>query len=100
VRRDISRSGGLTVLAAYTFSNFFVTEIARGNVFAFINSFLRLCPPDPKNLSITDLFWKQIEWMQPDSYFATGADCLLFATRNRALFATVRAALEVRSAVS
>jgi hypothetical protein len=76
--------------------DFFVTEIAPENVFAFINSFLRLYPPDPRDQVITDLFWKQIEWMQPESYIADGLDCLIFATRNRTLFATVRAALEAQ----
>ena len=76
--------------------NFFVTEIAPENVSAFINSFLRLYPPDPRDQVITDLFWKQIEWMQPESYVADGLDCLIFATRDRTLFASVRAALEAQ----
>jgi hypothetical protein len=71
--------------------NFFATASAPENVFPFINSYLRLYPSN----EITELFWKQIEWMQPESYIADGADCLIFATRNKSVFATVRAALEI-----
>jgi hypothetical protein len=92
--------GTLPELGNLCQGNFFVTEVARENVFPFINSFLRLRPSDPRDQVITDLFWKQIEWMQPESYIADGLHCLIFATRDRALFATARSALEPQPAPS
>jgi hypothetical protein len=76
--------------------NVFTAEIAPGRVFAFVNFNFR--PSDPKIQEITDLFWRQIEWMQPESYLAEVADCLIFATANKTLFASVHAALESDSA--
>ncbi len=72
--------------------NVFTAEIAPGSVFAFVKYYF--CPSDPKFQPITNLFWKQIEWMQPESYIADGSDCLIFATRDKTLFASVHAALE------
>ena len=40
------------------------------------------------------LFWKQIGWIQPESYIADGAAGLLtFVSRDEDIFATVRNAL-------
>lgn len=75
--------------------NPFTTGIGPGNVFAFVNFFFR--PSDPKWQAITDLFWKQMAWMQPESYIADGLECLIFATRNDELFDSVRIALDERS---
>jgi hypothetical protein len=73
--------------------NVFTAEIAPGKVFAFVNFNFR--PSDPKMQPITNLFWQQIEWMQPESYLAEVADCLIFATRDKTLFASVDAALQI-----
>jgi hypothetical protein len=39
---------------------------------------------------ISDLLWRQMDWVQPESYVADGGDCLLFATRNSQLYGAVR----------
>lgn len=67
----------------------FTTEIAPGAVFRFIN-FLGFRPSDPKMESITKLFWRQVEWMQPESYLGDGQECLVFASRNQRLFDSIR----------
>jgi hypothetical protein len=73
--------------------NVFTTAVVPGTVFALIN-FCGFQLSEPEMQPVTDLFWKQIEWMQPESYIGDGQQCLVFASRNRALFATVRNALE------
>lgn len=40
-----------------------------------------------------DMFWKQIAWIQPESYVADN-DFLSFVTAKKALFAAVRDAVE------
>ena len=42
---------------------------------------------------ISDPFWRQMDWVQPESYIADGMDCLLFATRNSQLYAVVQETL-------
>jgi hypothetical protein len=36
--------------------------------------------------SLTELFWKQLEWISPESYLADGSDYLIFVSRNENLF--------------
>jgi hypothetical protein len=43
---------------------------------------------------LTDMFWRQIEWIQPDSYIACGQDYLTFACKNRELFEAVKERLQ------
>ena len=73
--------------------NPFTTEMAPPNVFAFVN-LGEFCPSNPEMQPITELFWKQIEWMQPQSYIADGNACLVFASRDKSLFAGVLDTLE------
>ncbi len=80
-------------LGALCRENVFTTAVAPGTVFAFIN-FFGFQPSEPEMQPVTDLFWKQMGWMQPESYIGDGRSCLVFATRDRALFAAVRMALE------
>jgi hypothetical protein len=35
---------------------------------------------------IGEMFWKQMKWIQPESYIADSWNCLTFVTRNRDLF--------------
>jgi hypothetical protein len=45
-------------------------------------------PPESKNV-IVEMFWRQLEWVKPESFIADGRDCLTFVTRNTGLFDTV-----------
>ncbi len=43
---------------------------------------------DPDDF-LANLFWRQLERTEPESYVADGHDCLTFVTRNSALFDSV-----------
>ena len=70
--------------------NIFDVPQAPGHVSVFVNyggfAFDR---PD----TLTELFWKQIEWIRPESYIADGL-YLNFATANKELFARIRRAVD------
>ncbi len=70
-------------------ANVFTSEIGPGNVFQFVN-FMGCRFSDPQMKAISDLFWRQMDWVQPESYVGDGGDCLLFATRNSGLYLAVR----------
>lgn len=72
--------------------NPFTTAIGPGAVFAFVNAFLRLSGPEGD--AVTDVFWKQMAWIQPESYIADGLECLIFATRDDRLFTSVQSTLK------
>jgi hypothetical protein len=38
---------------------------------------------------LVSLFWKQLEWIQPESYIADGDVLLTFASRNKDIFIAV-----------
>jgi hypothetical protein len=42
--------------------------------------------------SLIQLFWKQLEWTNPESYLADGSDYLIFVSRNKNLFDAVQQA--------
>ena len=69
--------------------NIFAAPLERGCVEIFVG-FLGFAFHDPKMEPITSLFWKQIEWIQPESYIADGNACLTFVTRNKNLFRAVQ----------
>jgi hypothetical protein len=75
-------------LGSIRHENVFTSEIGPGNVFQFVN--FMGCPfSDSQVKPIGHLFWRQMDWVQPESYVADGGDCLLFATRNSALYGAV-----------
>lgn len=71
-------------------ANVLESKVGPGEVFAFVNYYLSL----PRLDDITRLFWKQLDWIQPESYLSDTEGDLTFVTRNRALFMGVRARLE------
>jgi hypothetical protein len=72
--------------------NVFECPTTPGQFFTFVN-FLGFALHDSKVQSLIDLFWKQLDWIQPESYIADGASFLAFARRNKDLFASVHQAL-------
>jgi len=44
---------------------------------------------DPSERTLADMFWKQLDWVEPESYVADGRDYLTFVTRNAGLLDTV-----------
>jgi len=69
-------------------ANFFVTEIARGTVFAFVNSCLRLSDSVYRGVELP--FWQQMNWIEPAFYVSDGLEVLIFATRDEGLFLKVK----------
>jgi hypothetical protein len=75
--------------------NVFEVTPQRGHVNVFVNhGGFALDRPEMKDL--TNLFWQQIEWIQPESYMADG-NYLNFVSANKTLFAIVRDALKTLS---
>jgi hypothetical protein len=62
-----------------------------GQVWAFVNYDLALHRSEHE--PIADLLWRQLEWMNPESYIADGGDFLNFVSRDRDLFTSVHQAL-------
>jgi hypothetical protein len=48
--------------------------------------------------NLIEQFWKQLEWINPESYLADGSGCLIFVTRNENLFRAVQQAFRDSSA--
>jgi hypothetical protein len=71
--------------------NVFENPMAPGQVSTFVNYCLALHKTEMQ--SLIDLLWKQLDWMQPESYIADADQFLTFASRNKELFASVRQAL-------
>jgi len=44
---------------------------------------------NPTERKLAEMFWKQLEWIEPESYISDGQDYLTFVTRNTALFDSV-----------
>jgi hypothetical protein len=75
--------------------NVFEYPLQPGTVAAFVNySGFSFHTPIMKDLA--DLFWKQLEWICPESYIADG-DILNFASRDKRLFAGVLQSLSSES---
>jgi len=67
--------------------------LLRTSVPAMFSSFVNFMGhpfSDAEMKPISDLLWRQMDWVQPESYVADGGDCLLFATRNSQLYGAVR----------
>ena len=73
--------------------NIFDMELTPGTVVPLVN-YMTFPLSDPRR-ELAERFWKQLAWIQPESYIGDGRDCLIFATRNSALFTSVRARLRV-----
>jgi len=77
-------------------TNIFEAHFQLGCIWVFV-VFSRWGLHDPSMQVVTDLFWKQMEWIQPESFIADGDAYLNFVTRNKDLYVTVRSALATQS---
>jgi hypothetical protein len=78
--------------------NIFEAPLGSGRVGVFVNFYgFRVDDLDPLWQSLTSLFWKQLEWIQPESYIADGDSCLTVVSSDKALFAKLRRALSINS---
>ncbi len=72
--------------------NVFESPMAPGEVITFVN-FGGFALHEPANRGLIDLFWKQMDWIQPESYIADSDQFLSFASQNQSLFTSVHEAL-------
>ena len=72
--------------------NVFEAPLTSGQVSTFVN-FLGFALHKPEEEALATLFWKQLDWIQPESYISDGDLFLTFVTRDTDLFADVRQAL-------
>jgi len=56
-----------------------------GRLMDFVN-FFAFVLHDPEQQFISNMFWRQLEWVKPESYIADGRDFLTFVSRNADLF--------------
>jgi hypothetical protein len=77
-----------TDLGQVAHGNIFVEPITPGQLYVFVN-FIGFAMHEPVMESLVDLFWKQLEWIQPESYLSDGRDCLIFVSRDDELFTRV-----------
>jgi hypothetical protein len=66
--------------------NVFEAPITPGELSVFVN-FGGFELHNPENKGLTSIFWRQLDWIQPESYIADGYDFLTFVSRNGELFA-------------
>ncbi len=75
-------------------TNIFDPPVQRGEIAVLVNYCFALHPPERSSLA--DLFWNQLDWIQPDSYIADN-DFLTFVTRDESLFDAVCRAINQAS---
>jgi hypothetical protein len=73
--------------------NVFEAPITPGQVCRFVNFGPGFALHNPEMWSLVSLFWKQLDWIQPESYIADADMFLTFVSRNEDIFVSVRNAL-------
>lgn len=76
---------------SYLQENIFEVSRGQGHLSVFVNYCFALHQPEMD--SLTTLFWKQMEWIRPESYVAD-SDYLNFVSMNKAVFASVHDAVK------
>jgi hypothetical protein len=72
--------------------NVFEAPMTPGQVCTFVN-FFGFALHDPAMSALVNLFWRQLDWIQPESYVADGDLILTFVSRDEDMFAVVCNAL-------
>ena len=80
-------------LGALWHGNVFEAPLAPGQVCTFVNFAAGFALYNPEMADLVSLFWKQLDWIQPESYIADGDMLLTFASRNEDIFIAVRNSL-------
>lgn len=73
--------------------NVFEAALTPGQVCTFVNFGPSFALHDPEMASLVSLFWRQLDWIQPESYIADTDMLLTFVSRNEDIFVAVRNAL-------
>ena len=72
--------------------NVFEAPMTPGNLCNFVTHHLALHRPELADL--VNLFWRQLDWIRPESYVAYGDVWLVFVTCDSSLFTSVLSALK------
>jgi hypothetical protein len=71
----------------------FEAPITPGQVCRFVNFGRSFALHDPEMATLVSLFWKQLDWIQAESYIADADIFLTFVSRNEDIFVAARNAL-------
>jgi hypothetical protein len=75
-------------------SNVFESDLSAGKIWVFVNYDGGFALHNPEMSDLTSLFWKQLEWIRPESFIADGGSFLTFVSRNETIFVAVCNALK------
>jgi len=84
-------------LGALCDGNVFESDLSAGKIWTFVNYDAGFALHNPDVADLTNLFWKQLDWIQPESFIADSAAFLTFVSRNEPIFVAVCNALKDRS---
>lgn len=73
--------------------NVFEAPITPGQVCTFVNFGPAFALHNPEMANLVGIFWKQLDWIQPESYIADTDALLTLVSRNEDIFVAVRNAL-------
>jgi hypothetical protein len=79
-------------LGQLSHGNVFEASMTTGQVYTFVN-YLGFALHNPEMSALVNLFWKQIDCIQPESYVADGDVLLTFVSRDEGIFTAVCNAL-------
>ncbi len=74
--------------------NIFESSLTPGRVWTFVNYDAGFALHNREMADLTNLFWKQLEWIQPETFIADSAAFLTLVSRNESIFAAVCNALK------
>lgn len=66
--------------------NVFESDLAAGKIWSFVNYADGFALYNPEMSDLTNLFWKQLEWIHPESFVADGGTFMTFVSRNESIF--------------
>jgi hypothetical protein len=81
-------------LGALCHGNVFESDLPAGKIWTFVNYDAGFALHNPEMSCLTSLFWKQLEWTQPESFIADSAAFLTFVSRNESIFVAICNALK------
>ena len=81
-------------LGALCDGNVFESDLPAGKIWTFVNYDAGFALHNPEMSDVTGLFWKQLEWIQPESFIADSAAFLTFVSRNEPIFVAACNALK------
>jgi len=81
-------------LGALCDGNVFESDLPAGKIWTFVSYDAGFALHNPEMSDLTGLFWKQLEWIQPESFIADSAAFLTFVSRNEPIFVAACNALK------